>query len=204
MNLLALQFVLMVFHKLLFYLLFLFFLGTPSDDFLAFSIHEMFIYLVFNLGSGLGVIKSEKEVEFNRKWHFLVGGRTNQLGYLYLDSQSKVMGSSPGIFTGLDIFTPLFIGGVPDFHRLPAPLKPYVANGFTGVIHEVAIRTNTQSFIPLLTLKEDQVSDDVIGIPVESGLNIEDKNIKTCNDSFCSNNGTCIVNGLYIFYIKYL
>ena len=178
------------------------FSGTPSDDFLAISIHERFIYLVFNPGSGLGVIKSEKEIEFNRKWHFLVGGRTNQLGYLYVDSQSKVMGSSAGIFTGLDIFTPLFIGGVPDFNRLPAPLKPYVANGFTGIIHDVAVRTNTQSFVPLLTLKEDQVLDDMIGIPVESGLNIEDKNTKTCNGSFCSNNGTCVMNGLYVFCIK--
>lgn len=87
-------------------------LGHPMDDFLAIGISQSRVYLVYNLGSGLTTVRSSSAIEKERKWHFVVAGRTGKRCYLYVDSQAKVEASSPGHAYSLDVFTPLYIGGV--------------------------------------------------------------------------------------------
>ena len=67
----------------------------------------------------------------------MVAGRTGQHGYLYVDSQEKREAFSPGSAYSLDAFTPLYIGGVPDFTRLSGLVTGYFYQGFNGIITEV-------------------------------------------------------------------
>lgn len=69
----------------------------------------------------------------------MVAGRTGQHGYLYVDSQEKREAFSPGSAYSFDAFTPLYIGGVPDFTRLSGLVTGYFYQGFNGIITEVTL-----------------------------------------------------------------
>lgn len=170
-------------------------IGSVGDDFFAVGIINNHIALIFNLGNGHTILKSKEPIQLKRKWHFIVAGRTRQHGYLYVNSLEKVTGVTPGLLTGLDIYTSLYIGGVPNYNRLPPSLYAYFRTGFTGTIYDVSIRTGNSSFAPLLTLTEDQAAISVIGVPVVGGLNVNNDGENQCVLKPCANNGTCISTG---------
>lgn len=173
-------------------------LGSVGDDFFAVGIINNHIALIFNLGNGHTILKSKEPIQLKRKWHFIVAGRTRQHGYLYVNSLEKVTGVTPGLLTGLDIYTSLYIGGVPNYNRLPPSLYAHFRTGFTGTIYDVSIRTGNSSFAPLLTLTEDQAAISVIGVPVVGGLNVNNDGENQCVLKPCANNGTCISTGLQL------
>ena len=123
----------------------------------------------------------------------MVAGRTGQNSYLYLDSQKKAETSSSGPSSSLDVFTPLYLGGVPDFSNLPGQLSAYFYQGFDGLIADASIRTELDTFTPLLTLTNGQTTEDMVGIPVEEGRNIVNKGKGFCDEStnVCANGGKC-------------
>ena len=180
------------------------FAGAPTDDFLAIGVLQSHVYLIFNLGSGLTTIRSRSAIDRQRKWHFVVAGRTGQHGYLYVDSQDKVEASSPGSAFSLDAFTPLYLGGVPDFTRLPGLATAYFYQGFNGLIADVAFRGDDKAnFVPLLTLTRGQVAAGMVGVPVEGGRNIANDGQDVCSGSsgasVCANGGTCQNTGIHCY-----
>lgn len=142
-------------------------------------------------------LRSSQEINKQRSWHFVVAGRTKQHGYLYVNSQPKVEALSSGVMTSLDVYTPLYLGGVPDFNQLSGTLLAYFQRGFTGSVQDVAFRAKSTTYVPLLTYTETQASDDVVGVPVASGLNVIDGDQTYCDTSVnpCANNGTCESTG---------
>ncbi len=74
-----------------------------------------------------------------RTWHLIVAGRTGRAGYMYTDSQPVMRSTSPGVLTGLDAYTPLYIGGVPDTSKLPSIVRAYFYSGFIGTVFYISL-----------------------------------------------------------------
>ena len=188
-------------HFLLFFLRFhlsaylLLALGTAGDDFFALGIINNYTYLLYDLGGGLASVRSLLKIDHTRTWHSIVAGRSGRSGYVYLDDQTPVHVTSPGVLTGLDVYSPLYIGGVHDFSKLPPIVRAYFNTGFVGTIFEAGFRTSSTDFTPLLTVPIGAVPSGVTGVPVERGLNIGDSAVNECVPNPCKNNGICSQNG---------
>jgi hypothetical protein len=68
------------------------------------------------------------------------------------------------------------------------------------MISDAAFRAHKVNYTPLLTLSDGQVSQEMVGVPVEGGLNVvnDGQNYDTTTN-LCANNGTCINSGSFIF-----
>lgn len=166
-----------------------------GDDFIALGINNSKVLLQYNLGSGIANIESNP-IDTTHEWHSLTAGRNGKEGYLYLDSQSVKRGSSPGQLTGLNLYSPLYIGGVPDLSELPTDVL--FKRGFEGSITNGAVKFGvTHPVIRLLTSQSNSSSGSQW--PVIAGRNVGDKGYNGCNDSQpCQNNGTCTQKGAAI------
>ena len=142
-------------------------------------------------------MRSSQPIDTRRQWHLLVAGRTRRSGYLYLDNQPVRHVTSPGALVGLDVYTPLYIGGVPDVTKLPSTARAYFTSGFIGALYDVSFRTTTVDFVPLLMRTTGSVPTGVSGVAVERGLNIGDDQVDDCNPNPCANNGTCVLQGKF-------
>ena len=69
------------------------------------------LYFRFDTGSGTAVLRSTVQLKLNH-WHSVKIRRKLREGMLYLDSQSPVIGKSPGTTRGLNIRTDFYVGGV--------------------------------------------------------------------------------------------
>lgn len=171
-------------------------LGSSGDDFFALGIVNNYTYLIYNLGGGLASLRSSLKIDHRRAWHFIAAGRTGREGYMYLDDQIAVHVTSPGVLTGLDVYSPLYIGGVSDFSKLPPIVRAYFSTGFVGTISDAGFRTSLPDFKSLLTYPIGSVPNGMTGIPVERGLNIGESTVNECVPNPCKNNGTCTQNGM--------
>lgn len=176
------------------------FLGAAADDFFALGIIKKHIVMIYNLGSGLAVLKSKKAIDISRTWHFVVAGRTRQSGYLYLDGQPKTSGHSSGLLAGLDVFTPLFIGGYPNFKNLPSTVLGYFTQGFIGTLYDISFRTTSTDFTPLLMEHFSLLPLGVKGVGVEDGRNINEDGFDQCQNKPCANGGTCVKRSEYLLF----
>ena len=137
------------------------------------------------------------KIDHSRRWHFIVAGRNGRSGYMHLDSHPVVYTTAPGVLTGLDVYSPLYLGGVPDFSKVPPIVRSYFSSGFVGVIFDAAFRTTSSSFTALLTFPTGAVPSGVGGVAVIRGLNIGDDNVNECLPNPCQNNGTCSQSGKF-------
>eukprot|EP00794_Sanderia_malayensis_P011918 gene11918-13152_t len=171
-------------------------IGATGDDFFALGLINNHTYLLYDLGGGLTTIRSTKPIDSTRTWHLVIAGRTAGSGYMYVDNQPVVRANSPGVLIGLDAYTPLYIGGVPDLSKLPGIVRAYFYSGFIGVLYDASFRTSGTGFIPLLTNASGvSTSSGGQGIAVERGLNIGDNNVNDCQPNPCKNNATCSQTG---------
>lgn len=69
------------------------------------------------------------------QWHRVVAERLNKDGSLKVDRAREITRSSPGKAQGLNILTPMYLGGVPSMDILPKPAN--VSMLFDGCIGEV-------------------------------------------------------------------
>ena len=173
-------------------------LGASGDDFFALGIINNYTYLIYNLGGGVTSLRSSLKIDHTRTWHFIAAGRNGRSGYMNLDNQPAVYTTSPGVLTGLDVYSPLYLGGVPDFSKLPPIVRSYFSSGFVGTIFDAAFRTTASNFHSLLTLPTGSVPSGVMGVAVQRGLNIGDDNVNECVPNPCQNNGTCSQTGMFI------
>lgn len=88
----------------------------------------------FHLVSGQAVLLSPQPVSLGQ-WHRVVAERNKKAGHLRVDQGPVERRTSPGKSQGLNIHTPMYLGGVPSMEVLPKPAN--VSRMFEGCISEV-------------------------------------------------------------------
>ncbi|XP_078111883.1 basement membrane-specific heparan sulfate proteoglycan core protein isoform X4 [Sander vitreus] len=106
------------------------------EDFVAISMVEGHVEFRFELGTGQAVLLSSEPVSLGQ-WHRVVAERNKKAGHLKVDQGPVERKTSPGSTQGLNIHTPMYLGGVPSMDILPKPAN--VSELFKGCIGEVAI-----------------------------------------------------------------
>ena len=82
-----------------------------QGDFVSVSIRNGHLEFRFDTGSGPAILKSPEEVERN-KWYNVILSRKLKSGTLMIAGMEAVKGESPGSTRGLNIRTPLYLGGI--------------------------------------------------------------------------------------------
>ena len=81
------------------------------------------------------MLHSQEPVSLGQ-WHRVSAERVNKDGSLKVDHAKEIRRSSPGKAQGLNIHTPMYLGGVPSMDILPKPAN--VSMLFDGCIGEVS------------------------------------------------------------------
>ncbi|XP_053546192.1 basement membrane-specific heparan sulfate proteoglycan core protein isoform X4 [Bombina bombina] len=155
--------------------------GAPVDDFVSLAVTGGHLEFRFELGSGLAVLRSTQPVALGQ-WHKVSAERLNKDGTLLVDSEAPVKRSSPGKSQGLNLKTPMYLGGVDNTVDLPTAVN--VNQSFQGCIGEVSING-----------KKMDISYSFI----------ESRSISQCYDSSpcdrmpCLHGGRCLSTGEYEF-----
>lgn len=160
-----------------------------GGDFVALGVSNNKVVFQYDLGSGIETITSDV-LDSKLQWHSVTAGRKRRDGYLYVDSQLSKRGRSPESLEGLNLYSPLYLGGVPEVSELPSNVQ--FRSGFEGCISNMAVRFGeSKPFINLLTSQTGSG-----GWPVVSGRNVGDNNYSSCqSNNPCQNNGTCVAQG---------
>ncbi|XP_067873656.1 basement membrane-specific heparan sulfate proteoglycan core protein isoform X2 [Heterodontus francisci] len=149
------------------------------NDFISVAMLNGHVEFRYDLGSGLAVLQSAKPVALN-KWHKLKAHRHNRDGLLTIDSEKEVRNVSPGKSQGLNLRSPMYLGGVPRSEVLPKAVN--VSDGIDGCIAEVSINGKKVDLSYTFTdsLNVDQCYDS-----------------SPCDRVPCLHGGRCIVTGEY-------
>lgn len=84
--------------------------------------------------SGQAILRSPEPVSVGQ-WHRVVAERNKRAGHLRVDQGQVERKTSPGKAQGLNIHTPMYLGGVPKMDILPKAAN--VSEMFEGCIGEV-------------------------------------------------------------------
>ncbi|XP_070400895.1 basement membrane-specific heparan sulfate proteoglycan core protein isoform X2 [Nothobranchius furzeri] len=106
------------------------------EDFVAISMVEGHVEFRYELGTGQAVLLSPQPVSLGQ-WHRVVAERNKKDGHLRVDKGPVEKRTSPGKAQGLNIHTPMYLGGVSSVDILPKPAN--VSKMFEGCIGEVSI-----------------------------------------------------------------
>ncbi|XP_075629463.1 basement membrane-specific heparan sulfate proteoglycan core protein isoform X8 [Balearica regulorum gibbericeps] len=106
--------------------------AAPVEDFVALAMVGGHLEFRYELGSGPAVLRSAEPVTLGR-WHRVTAERLHKDGTLAVDAAAPVKRSSPGKSQGLNLRTPLYLGGT------EPPLRPPTNASFRGCIGEVSI-----------------------------------------------------------------
>ncbi|XP_057175223.1 basement membrane-specific heparan sulfate proteoglycan core protein isoform X6 [Triplophysa rosa] len=106
------------------------------EDFVAVSMVNGHVEFRYELGTGQAILRSQEPLSL-RQWHRVVAERLDKDGSLKVDNAREITRSSPGKAQGLNIHTPMYLGGVPSMDILPKPAN--VSMLFAGCIGEVFI-----------------------------------------------------------------
>ena len=63
--------------------------GRVEKDFISLGLTNGYIFFQFDLGSGIGKIKSSQQIQLN-KWVSIEAGRDGSVGYLQIDKEKKI------------------------------------------------------------------------------------------------------------------
>lgn len=96
---------------------------------------------------GQAVLLSPEPVSLGQ-WHRVVAERNKRAGQLRVDQGPTERRSSPGKAQGLNIHTPMYLGGVPNMDLLPKPAN--VSELFQGCVGEVRRRRRRRKRTSLL------------------------------------------------------
>ncbi|XP_053136681.1 basement membrane-specific heparan sulfate proteoglycan core protein isoform X4 [Hemicordylus capensis] len=110
--------------------------GAPVADFVSLSMANGHLEFRYELGSGTAVLQSSQGLQLGQ-WHKITAERVNKDGTLQVDEERPVKRSSPGKSQGLNLRTPMYLGGVDESIQLPAAAN--VSGHFYGCIGEVSI-----------------------------------------------------------------
>ncbi|XP_066838054.1 basement membrane-specific heparan sulfate proteoglycan core protein isoform X7 [Anser cygnoides] len=106
--------------------------AAPVEDFVALAMVGGHLEFRYELGSGPAVLRSAEPVVLGR-WHRVMAERVHKDGTLVVDGGAPVQRSSPGKSQGLNLRSPLYLGGT------EPPLQPPTNASFQGCIGEVSI-----------------------------------------------------------------
>ncbi|XP_029911416.1 basement membrane-specific heparan sulfate proteoglycan core protein isoform X2 [Myripristis murdjan] len=106
------------------------------EDFVAISMVDRHVEFRYELGTGQAILRSPEPVSLGQ-WHRVVAERNKRAGHLRVDQGPVERKTSPGKAQGLNIHTPMYLGGVPNLDILPKPAN--VSEMFDGCIGEVSI-----------------------------------------------------------------
>ncbi|XP_027764587.1 basement membrane-specific heparan sulfate proteoglycan core protein, partial [Empidonax traillii] len=106
--------------------------AAPVEDFVALAMVGGHLEFRYELGSGPAVLRSAGPVALGQ-WHWVMAERLNKDGTLVVDDAAPVKRSSPGKSQGLNLRSPLYLGGT------EPPLRPPTNASFRGCIGEVSI-----------------------------------------------------------------
>ncbi|CAB3365825.1 Hypothetical predicted protein [Cloeon dipterum] len=117
-----------------------------TGDFLAVVIKNERAELRFNMGSGVAVISSNATLQPN-KWHrvSIVRG-PGPTGSISVDGEMPHVGKSPGTKKGLNLNTPVYLGGW-DKSQITLSSEVEVSEGFDGCISEIKVTATTLDII---------------------------------------------------------
>uniref|UniRef100_A0A672JG54 Agrin n=1 Tax=Salarias fasciatus TaxID=181472 RepID=A0A672JG54_SALFA len=157
-----------------------------KKDFISLALVNGRVELRFNTGSGTGTVVSKVLVSQGR-WHQLVVTRNRRNAMLSVDNEPHIEGESPRGTDGLNLDTPLFIGGVPE--EMNVRERTSVASGLIGCIRVLDVNNR------VLNLQESG-GDSLYGSGVgECGNN-------PCVPSPCKNGAACQVKEAEMFHCK--
>ncbi|KAK7008549.1 Basement membrane-specific heparan sulfate proteoglycan core protein [Halocaridina rubra] len=109
---------------------------TGEGDFASLAIRNKRLEFRFNTGSGTAILQSDPI--HHDEWMEVRANRTDRLGSMMINGGAMQNTESPGSNRGLNLVTPLFIGGV-DASRIEISSEVGVTNGFTGCIKEIKL-----------------------------------------------------------------
>ncbi|XP_050787085.1 basement membrane-specific heparan sulfate proteoglycan core protein isoform X3 [Gopherus flavomarginatus] len=110
--------------------------GAPVEDFVSLAMASGHVEFRYELGSGMAVLRSTEPLALGQ-WHKVSAERINKDGTLQVDSSKPVKRSSPGKSQGLNLRTPMYLGGVDKSVTLPAAAS--ISSSFHGCIGEMSI-----------------------------------------------------------------
>ncbi|XP_032935509.1 basement membrane-specific heparan sulfate proteoglycan core protein isoform X4 [Catharus ustulatus] len=106
--------------------------AAPVEDFVALAMIGGHLEFRYELGSGPAVLRSAEPVALGQ-WHWVTAERVHKDGTLVVDDAAPVKRSSPGKSQGLNLRSPLYLGGTEPHLRPPTNVS------FRGCIGEVSI-----------------------------------------------------------------
>ncbi|XP_041319302.1 basement membrane-specific heparan sulfate proteoglycan core protein isoform X8 [Pyrgilauda ruficollis] len=106
--------------------------AAPVEDYVALAMIGGHLEFRYELGSGPAVLRSAEPVALGQ-WHWVTAERVHKDGTLVVDDAAPVKRSSPGKSQGLNLRSPLYLGGT------EPPLRPPTNASFHGCIGEVSI-----------------------------------------------------------------
>ncbi|XP_070304093.1 basement membrane-specific heparan sulfate proteoglycan core protein isoform X11 [Salvelinus sp. IW2-2015] len=107
-----------------------------TEDFVSLEMVDGYVQFCYELGTGQAVLRSPEPVTLGQ-WHRMEAGRLDKDGSLTVDGGREVRRSSPGKAQGLNIHTPMYLGGVPNIEIVPKALN--ISDMFNGCVGEVSI-----------------------------------------------------------------
>ncbi|XP_016113250.1 LOW QUALITY PROTEIN: basement membrane-specific heparan sulfate proteoglycan core protein-like [Sinocyclocheilus grahami] len=149
------------------------------EDFVMLSMVDGHVEFRYELGTGQAVLRSQEPVS-RGQWHRVVAERLNKDGSLKVDHAREITRSSPGKAQGLNIHTPMYLGGVPSMDILPKPAN--VSMLFVGCIGEVFINGKKLDISYSFT---------------ESRAISQCKDGSPCDRRPCLHRGTCMASAEY-------
>ncbi|XP_026099660.1 basement membrane-specific heparan sulfate proteoglycan core protein isoform X24 [Carassius auratus] len=149
------------------------------EDFVTLSMVDGHVEFRYELGTGQAVLRSQEPVSLDQ-WHRVVAERLNKDGSLKVDHAREITRSSPGKAQGLNIHTPMYLGGVPSMDILPKPAN--VSMLFDGCIGEVFINGKKLDISYSFT-ESRAISQCTDGSP--------------CDRRPCLHGGTCMASAEY-------
>ncbi|XP_070963572.1 basement membrane-specific heparan sulfate proteoglycan core protein-like [Oncorhynchus clarkii lewisi] len=107
-----------------------------TEDFVSLEMVDGYVQFRYELGTGQAVLRSPEPITLGQ-WHRVEAGRLDKDGSLTVDGGREVRRSSPGKAQGLNIHTPMYLGGVPNFEIVPKTLNN--SDMFYGCVGAVSI-----------------------------------------------------------------
>ncbi|XP_035706486.1 basement membrane-specific heparan sulfate proteoglycan core protein isoform X3 [Folsomia candida] len=147
-------------------------------DYTSLAIKDRRLEFQYDTGSGPAVIRSKKEIA-KGEWISVSIERKEQEGELKINGGDLIRGKSPGVTRGLNLKTPLYIGGH-DRHRIQLNSNVGVVKGFSGCVSEMDVHG----------MELDLITS------VQEGANVDncEGGSQFCTKNPCRNGGTCQEN----------
>ncbi|XP_037397457.1 agrin isoform X6 [Pygocentrus nattereri] len=159
-----------------------------KKDFLSLALVGGKVELRFDTGSGICSVVSKIHIKPGQ-WHHLVVNRNRRNAALSVDNETPVEGQSPAGTDGLNLETPLFVGGVPEDMVQDVKERTSVSTGLVGCIRLLDVNNMVYN------LQEN-------GGNVLYGTAVGECGNNPCSPNPCKNGASCHVKGAEMFHCK--